>query len=229
MVGGPRPYSPRRRYRPAGARLQPTSPGDRPHRRRGLHRLRHPRLPRPARACGPRTRRPSSSATSTPTWTTPRSGASPGRRAATNPVLAAVPNAGAPGPGRRWSGRGKLVALLTQNIDELHQKAGSSPERCSSCTAPCTTPSAWPAARERDDGRGARPRAVPARTTRAAWSAAGSSSPRRSCSASRSTSTSSRGRARRPWAATCSSPSAPRSASTRPPGSSTSPRWSAPR
>ena len=90
--------------------------------------------------------------------------------------------------------QGRLRALVTQNIDGLHQAAGSSPGpgRWRS-TARCTRWCACPAA----TGRRCAARSTASRRgspTRRAWSAAGSSSRRRSTSGRSST---------RPWWRRC--------------------------
>ena len=99
----------------------------RAHRRRHLDRLGHPRLPRPATACGRRTRRPRRWRRSSTTSPTPRSAGWRGRtgwrrrRGRPSPTPAT-------GPSSSSSGRGKLHAVVTQNVDGLHQKAGTAAE-----------------------------------------------------------------------------------------------------
>ena len=69
-----------------------------------------------------------SSPTSATTWPTRRCGGSPGRAASSTPAWHAQPNAGHLAL-VELERRGKLHALITQNIDELHQLAGNSPEQ----------------------------------------------------------------------------------------------------
>ena len=82
--------------------------------------------------------------------------------------------------------RGKLHALITQNIDGLHQQAGNSRRaRSSKCTATCIRRYVSRALTERPDAAGARPRAR-RRGGPAVRTAAASSRATRSRSASRS-------------------------------------------
>lgn len=106
--------------------------------------------------------------------------------------------------------QGRLRTIVTQNVDGLHQAAGSSPERvveihgtvheveCLGCRARTTMSEALE-------------RVAAGSPTRPAAAAAGSSSRRRSASGRSSTAGRSTRRSPRPATATSSSPSAPRS------------------
>lgn len=125
-----------------------------------------------------------------------------------NPVWEAEPNA-AHTALAELERAGRLRALITQNIDGLHQRAGSSGEKvieihgtmrdavCLSCGLRTPMPDILA-------------RVDAGRMTRPAWSAGASRSPRRSPSARPSTSTCWTRRSPPPAPATCSSPSAPR-------------------
>jgi len=69
--------------------------------------------------------------------------------------------------------QGRLLALVTQNVDGLHQAAGSSPDRVLEIHGPCTRSSACPAT----TGRRCAARSTawtPGSPIRRAWSAAAS-------------------------------------------------------
>ena len=93
-----------------------------------LDRQRHPRLPGAERACGPRTPRPSGPRTSSTTCPTRRSGGWRGRAGSTGWSSPGRPTTGT-GRCCRSSSGGRCTALVTQNIDGLHQAAGSDPAR----------------------------------------------------------------------------------------------------
>ena len=92
------------------------------HRRRHLDRLGHPRLPRARTACGRRTRRRRRRRRSSTTSPTPRSAGWRGRPRR-QPGVDAEPNAGHRAI-VELERRGRLHAVVTQNIDGLHQRAG---------------------------------------------------------------------------------------------------------
>src|SRR3954452_24121627 len=129
-VGVRRPYGgarDRRRPRPA-ARLAHRRAADLcADRRRRLHRQRHPRLPRPQRRLdpGPRRREARDALVLPGRPGDPSAGVADAGRA---PGRGRAAERGARGAGR--AGRqGRLRGLVTQNVDGLHQAAGSSAER----------------------------------------------------------------------------------------------------
>ena len=95
------------------------------HGSRDLHRLRHPGLPR-AEWCVDEEPGSGKGGDDPALPGRPgRAGAGPGRHAIDSPAWTARPNAGHQAL-VELERRGKLHAIITQNVDELHQRAGSS-------------------------------------------------------------------------------------------------------
>ena len=157
----------------------------RPHRCRDLHRLGHPRLPRPERCLDEESRRPRRRRRSSTTSPIPRSAGRRGATAPPIPAFEAEPNRGHDAI-VELQRRGKLHAVVTQNVDGLHQKAGTDDRAGRRGPRHDVVDAVLGLRRPPADGRGARRGSGPVRRIRRASSAAASSRATRSPSARRS-------------------------------------------
>ena len=134
------------------------------------------------RACGRRTPRPRSSRNLHYYMTDPEVRVASWQARLVHPAWTAEPNAGHRALAE-LERQGHLDTLVTQNIDGLHQKAGSSPELVIEIHGTVREVDVHGLRRAGADGAGARPGARPGRPTRPAGPAAASSSRPRSPSA----------------------------------------------
>ena len=140
------------------------------HRRGHLDRLRHPRLPRAERGVDEEPRgREGGDAAALPR----RPGGAPvaWQNRLHSPAWTAEPNSGHLAI-YELERQGRLRAVVTQNIDELHQQAGHDPEKVIEVHGTMRWTSLLDVRRPPPDAARRSTGCVPARTTRRAWPAA---------------------------------------------------------